>query len=211
LTRIIRFSPDPHQETQILLPWYVNGRIDDADRAVVEAHLRDCAACQAELRLERRLDGAVAELPLEVEQSWRAMREKIDDHGRGRWGAAIGDRTASWAVAAQIAAAVVGLALILPRAAISPAPASAPAYHALGAKTPAKTGDIIVVFRPDASAEALADALRRSGARLVDGPTAADAFVLQAAPDGRDATLRTLRADPAVALAQPIDPAGPSP
>ena len=50
--RIIRFSLDPHQEAQFLLPWYVNGRLDADEQAAVETHLRDCRECQEHGREE---------------------------------------------------------------------------------------------------------------------------------------------------------------
>src|ERR1700758_4863942 len=75
--RIIRFDRDRHREAQTLLPWYMTGQLDDEERAHLEAHLRDCAECQAELRLERRLAEAVTELPFEADQSWSELSRRI--------------------------------------------------------------------------------------------------------------------------------------
>lgn len=72
---------------------------------------------------------------------------------------------------------------------------------------PAPRGDVIVVFRPDAQAQDLTRALRDSGARLVDGPTAADAYVLAVAPADRAAALAKLKADDDIVMAEPIDQA----
>ena len=206
--RIIRFVPDRHEEAQKLLPWYLNGELDDDERARVEAHLRECAECQGELRLERRLADAVADLPFEADNGWAAMRQRIDEQPEprrpfsslGRALAAPG--RAGWAVAAQFAAVVAALALVLPLA----RPAQ---YQTLGAAKRAAPGDVIVIFRPEAKAEDLTRALRASGARLVDGPTAADAYVLDVPAARRAQALSQLRADEAVSLAEPIDPAHP--
>src|SRR5204863_100271 len=45
---------------QALLPWYVNGRLDAAEQAEVEAHLAGCPRCRAELALERQLQALLA-------------------------------------------------------------------------------------------------------------------------------------------------------
>jgi anti-sigma factor RsiW len=215
--RIIRFTPDRHAHARSLLPWYVTGQLDEAERARVEAHLRGCPECQAELRVERELASAVAELPFESDNGWAAMRRLIDRQERpaGRlarlrdwfaWrpqagGALALPGVAGWAIAAQLFLAAAALALAVPLS-------RAPAYHALGAVRPAPVGDVIVIFKPDASAEALTRALRDSGTRLVDGPTEADAYVLETPAGKRAAALGRLRADAAVSLAEPIDPAG---
>ena len=216
--RIIRFDPDRHRETQTLLPWYVTGQLEEEPRARLETHLRDCAECQAELRLERRLAGAVAELPFEADHRWSELSRRIAAAAEPRGPLARARRALAapgrlgWAVAAQVAAVVAGLGLVLPLArapASRPAPAAAPAaYHALGAPTPRPGGDVIVMFRPDARSAELTRALRESGARLVDGPTAADAYLLDVPLAERDAALGRLRADSTISLAEPVDPPG---
>jgi anti-sigma factor RsiW len=204
--RIIRFNPDRHQETRTLLPWFVNGQLESEERARVEAHLRDCPECQAELRLEQRLAQSVAELPFDVDQSWEELRRRIELHPeRAGWIARA--RTAlarpggfGWALAAQfvLVLAMAGF-LVLPL--MKPA-----AYHALGTTRPATGGDVIVLFQEDARAQDLTRVLRASGARLVDGPTATDAYLLDVPSGGQAAALKRLRADSAVAMAEPIDP-----
>jgi anti-sigma factor RsiW len=205
MARIIRFNPDRHQDTLTLLPWYVGGQLADEERARVEAHLAGCAECQSELRLERRLAGAVADLPFQADHGWEEMRRRIEEaprtQGRLRKFAQslAGSGRAGWMLAAQFVVAVFALGLVIPL--------SRPAqYHALSAPTPAPAGDIIVIFRPDTRAADLARVVRASGARLVDGPTAADAYVLAAPSGARAVALKRLRSEGAVTLAEPIDP-----
>ena len=79
-------------------------------------------------------------------------------------------------------------------------------YRALGSAPAAAPGNIIVIFRPTASEQELRAALTQSGARVVDGPTASDAFVLRVAPAERTAALARLKANRQVMMAEPIDP-----
>jgi len=63
----------------------------------------------------------------------------------------------------------------------------------------------VVIFRPDTTERQMREALRASNARLVDGPTQADAYVLQIPAARRELALATLRARHEIVLAQPID------
>jgi anti-sigma factor RsiW len=209
---IIHFNGDPHREIQSLLPWYATGRLDVAERAQVEAHLGGCAECQAELGWERRLRAEVAELPVDVEHGWSKLRQELGGApARRAWFVGLRARFAAppatgaawmpWALAAQlILILVLGAAL---------APIGRPAaYRALGAAATAGTGNIVVIFRPDLQERALRQALRASHARLVDGPTSADAYVLRVPPAERAAILERLRRGGQVELAEPVDAGG---
>ncbi|HEX7384990.1 MAG TPA: hypothetical protein VF291_11800, partial [Burkholderiaceae bacterium] len=70
----------------------------------------------------------------------------------------------------------------------------------------APTGDVVVMFRADATEAELRAALHAGGARIVDGPTAAGAWVLDVPPGRRAAALAALRSQPSVTLAQPLGP-----
>jgi hypothetical protein len=83
-------------------------------------------------------------------------------------------------------------------------------YQALSAPQPVAVGNIIVIFRPDAREQDLRRILTLTDARLVDGPTPADAYVLRVSPARRAAVLSRLRAQREIVVAQPIDPAPPS-
>ena len=226
---IIRLPEDRHGDVQALLPWYAKGTLESSDQALVEAHLLHCAECQADLRFERRLAVEVAEASLDVDQGWAAMQARLKprpgparssspwigaleagrralDPWRGRFGQAAAVRTGpalGWVLAVQFALLVALVAAIWPHA-----KPPVPGYHALGAAGAAARGDIIVSFRPETSEAALRGLLKATQARLVDGPTAADAYVLQAPPARRDATVLALRQRPEVVLAEPIDAGG---
>lgn len=218
--RIIPLHGDDHLEARSLLPWYVTGRLDASEQAQVEAHLGVCAECQAELGFERRLHVEIAALPIEVEESWTLLQRRLDPDppARART-AAVGGRLAAalrelgrqwrggapwlgWALAAQTALLLLVGALALPGA-------RPDRYHALGAARAAAAGNAVVIFRPDTTERNLREALEASHARLVDGPTAADAYVIHVPAAERAAALAKLRRRADMVLVEPIDSSGP--
>jgi hypothetical protein len=205
--KVIRLPNDPHRETQLLLPWYAAGRLDGEERARIEAHLRTCARCRSELAGEQRLGAEVANLPLDADLGWASMLRRIEESEasaptRGLGGLMrAGAAWAGWAAAACVSLALVGGALIHRNA-----PAT---YQTLSAPTPAAApGNAIVVFRPEASEAAIAAALSATHARIIDGPTGADAYVLRISAAERDASVAKLRTLPSVEMAEPIDGPG---
>ena len=209
---IIKLHGDRHLEIQALLPWYVIGRLDPDERGEVEAHLAECNECQAELKFDRQLDLAIASLPADVELGWAAMQQRLQARTprENGWKALVarlkardsGWRAAppwlGWAIAAQLALVLLAGVLFLEFG----APAR---YQTLGAKPTGDAGNLVVIFRPDASEKAIRDTLRANGARLVDGPTAADAYVLSVPGDVRTQALSRLRGSASVVLAEPVD------
>jgi anti-sigma factor RsiW len=209
MARIIPFRGDRHRDVQLLLPWYASGRLEAHDLARVEAHLSNCPQCQAELRSERRLRDEVAALPFEAEAGWSQLRARIDAEGTRRNPAAAlrrwiarARRTPPWVGWALAAQAVV----VIAAGALVPTFLPAERYYALGAAEAAPSANIIVVFQPETPERELRAALNAAGVRLVDGPTAADAYLLHAPPAARDAALATLRKRSVVAMAEPVDP-----
>ena len=137
--QIIRFQGDQHREVQSLLPWYLNGRLDEPDRARVEMHLSACTECQAEAKAEHRLAEEITRLPAvepmhDVERGWARMRRQVELGAprRMRGWAAPGwlsgglaevsrqwrgsAPSLKWVVAAQFGLLVLASALLLPSA-----------------------------------------------------------------------------------------------
>lgn len=205
----------PHDEAEALLPWYVTGRLDAEEQALVEAHLAGCAALRAALAGERALARLVKvdEPAGSADAGWAALAARIAAptppvaarRATGRpWQrvarAATRPRVLAWVVAAQFAlVSVLTGALVAER--------RPGAYRALGDATGARFGNALVMFEPQVSEARFRQALQASRARLVDGPTSANAYVL-ALPDGEvGAGLTRLRAAPGVTMAEPIDQA----
>jgi hypothetical protein len=205
--RIIPLHGDLHEDVNALLPWYVTGRLDADDCVRVEAHISGCAQCQADLAAERRLQAVVAETPEplgDVEAAWRRFELLPSEPGTKRtvmqqWRQS--PNWMRWAVAAQLVLLVLGGGAWVLR----PAPAAAPAYHTLSAAPEPAAANLVVVFRPDTPESDLRRVLRDNHARLVGGPTAADAYLLHVTPADRPAALTRLRGNHAVVLAEPVD------
>ncbi|GIU97787.1 MAG: hypothetical protein KatS3mg013_1590 [Actinomycetota bacterium] len=91
-----------------LLAAAADGSLRDPERAELEAHLAGCARCREELDLARRARAALRNLPTPDVPAELGSRVRAEAHARpgwGRWPAAV----------AGIAAAVLALAIALPR------------------------------------------------------------------------------------------------
>jgi len=213
MDRVIRLHRDPHRETEMLLPWYVTGQIDPADRELVESHLAECAGCRTELELERRLGSEVADLPWEAMSGWTEFRAGLEPSlrqprlSRQRWFATwrriAPSANVGWLIAAQAVFLVIAVPLLLPRD-------TPPAYHVLGTAPTRTPGNVIVILRPKTAESRMRQILIDEQARLVDGPTAAGAYVLHIPPAQRAPALARLRHRPDIVLAEPIDASPPS-
>jgi anti-sigma factor RsiW len=206
--RILPFTGDPHRETRDLIPWLISGRLQPDEQARVEAHLETCEDCARELAAERKLAGAVAELPIATGVSWAAMRDRLDAAARVT---EIRPPRPAWRrfTLKQIGTFAAAQAALLAAAVSITVRTSAPVapYHALGAAPAAMPGNLIVVFRPDVHESDMRRLLKDNDARLVDGPTAANAYVLHVPDAERGAALARLHGDAAVVLAEPLDTA----
>ena len=209
--RIIRLRGDDHHEAQMHLPWYATGQLDPLEHARIDAHVKVCAECQADLKFDRWLGVEVAELPMGVEHGWANLQARLAGSARKprtvrepigrRLRAPRGEVWAGWAMAAQFALIVLlAAALVLPHL-------HAPRYRVLGATGTPGAGNIVMMFRPQTSEAAFRRVLSDGGARLVDGPTPAGAYVLQVPDATRTTQLARFRKAPEVQLAEPIDPA----
>jgi hypothetical protein len=207
--RISSSGSEAHQVVQELLPWFCTNTLSPEETALVQEHLRACTPCQADLAWQRSLqtadlhprevldvDQAFLRLKARLGPSQSGSRARLLMRLRGMLGP--GASWIGWALAAQ-AGMIVVLALVL----VEPASVLR-LYHGLGAPAKAR-GNIVVVFRPDTTERELRQILRESGARIIDGPTAVDAFLLSVEAGGQEKAIRTLRRQHAVTLAEPLN------
>lgn len=220
--QIIPLHSDEHREAQLLLPWYATDRLDPEDRRRFELHLAGCAECQAEVAAEGALRRAVVELPAAVEPGWERLRAGLPPRARrpNRLIAAIkafwtpaaaqvwGWRLDAGALRGVVAAQFVILATLTTVVVVG---LQQPArYQAMGAAPAAQApaGNLVLMFRPETTEGELRAILGAYGLRLVEGPNAAGAWVVRAAPAERANVLAKLRLRREIVLAEPVDAAG---
>jgi hypothetical protein len=205
---------DVHEQVQLLLPWHETGRLEPADEAFVRDHLAECPQCRAELAAERDLQSRVTSAQIDIERDWSRLAARIEAAERRSAPPPIrlADKTAlSWrrppralwagaAIAAQLTLIVLlGFQLLFR--------GEAQEYRALAAAPP-EAARMMISFRPDAAEAAMREALRTAGARIVDGPTATGAYVVQTPWPDRARALEALRARPEILVAESLDPGG---
>lgn len=219
MSNVIKLHDDPHAQTQALLPWYVNGTLDAAEAAMVEAHLVECAECRNELRIEQATGRQIGGLSMDVEQGWMAMRERLAAAETAptppaeTTPALEGPRvipflrrrvTLGWAIVGQAAAAAL---VLVASGSLRQTPEVAE-YQALGTAGAAPVGNMVVLFRPETAERDVRALLEGAQARVVEGPLTTGAWVLRVDDARRDAAVAQLRASPRIALAEPLDGEG---
>ena len=209
--RVLPFDPPAHKVADVLLPWFVNGTLDEEELAFVRQHVSECARCQREVEWLRGLRAACAdgEAVPGASSVFRKLGRQLDEprmaSGERSWPRRLWSRTppwSRWAMAAELALIVALGAALLP-ATDGPA-----LYRTLGARnaTTPITGNLVVVFDPTTTEYDLRRILREAGARIVDAPTQANAYVLKVAVERRESAERALRAEPAVVLVERLGP-----
>jgi hypothetical protein len=204
-----------HREVRDLLPWFVSGALGEAENRLVDAHLQTCAACRGELEWEAQLREAnnVALPSRDVDRAFAALQARLPARARpapswrvrlSAWREALLPRPwLGWALAAQTAIAVVlAVALVSARVQIADATHT---YRALSRPATAEPARLVVAFAPQTEVAELRRVLLANGARIVDGPTAADAYILAVPPERLDAAVQQLRAEKSVLLVQSLE------
>jgi anti-sigma factor RsiW len=207
--RVLPIDPAAHKVADVLLPWFVNGTLDKDELAFVQQHLRECVVCQREVQWLRELRAACVdgEAGPGASEVFRNLRRQLDEPRAGRGKVASLSKLwrrappwSRWAMAAQLAAIVALGAVLLPSTdGLAP-------YRTLGARSAAApTGSLVVVFNPTTPESELRRMLRKAGARVADGPTQTNAYVLKVAAEQQVEAVQALRAEPAVVLVEQLD------
>lgn len=230
--RIFRMDIPAHQAVQELLPWYASEQLAPDETQRVREHLQTCARCRQDLEWERDMraeaaapdavpDGVDMEAALARLMPTLGAQEHVapiaamaaaattaaaapiaaEPTQRVSWWRAAAANQPSWlrwTVAAQWVL-IIGLGALLLRPDTDPAP-----YRVLGAAV-SSGANLVVIFRPNTSERELRHILQAQGARVVDGPTVTDAYLLHVPPASRERALAALHAEPAVQLAEALD------
>ena len=214
-----------HEESWLLLPWLANGRLPLAERAALEEHLRECAACSQELAQQRLLCQVLTE-PERVTYapgpSLRKLMERIVGHTPhtparsqerpvSRRNAPSAALAAAWrppglAWAASFVLAI-GLAAFWWQ----------PRYTTRTELTRATPGVLHIAFDRSLPIGEMEEMLHSAGARVVEGPGTTGVFGIAPAAatpaiaESGDVSLQLralaarLRADPRVRWVEPLN------
>lgn len=174
-----------HEEVWDLLPWYVNGTLDEGEIHRVEGHLEGCGICRP---------GSAWDRP----RRWLAALRAAPGPLR-------------WALAAQLAAIVI-LGGLLASAGGVPDPAGAEAPSAVAGEfrtlsdvpIPAVAGTRLlrVVFADQAREREIRGALIAVGGRIVDGPSPTGVYTVAVDEAGGGAAGESLRSFSQVIFAE---------
>ncbi len=214
---IVNLGSPMHQNVQDLLPWFVMGSLDDDDRTVVDEHLLACAACRRDTEWHRQVRAAHATLApaRDADRAFAALQARLPASMAGSpavgWLSALRawwqaqQPWARYALALQ-PVLILGLAGALLMGPGKSVPEEPGLFHALGQPTAALTAArLVVVFAPQTTQVEMRRVLLASGARIVDGPTAADAYILAVAPERAEQAAQQLRSEHSVLLIQALD------
>lgn len=215
-----------HMETRDLIPWWVNGRLADAEARQVESHLARCAECRADVEVEQRLRAAVrhkSAVAYAPQVSLQKLLSHIEDVERemptrpapGAPGTPPATAVASgtrWKVAAGVLLGL-GLGLLASSGWQSTRAGGPAAYRTATSAQPAtaRAAQVRVVFSSTTSVEELTRIVAGNGLTIVDGPSASGVYDLALAAGSRDSAavaVVRLRADPRVRFAEPVLSAG---
>lgn len=198
-----------HEKIEMLLPWFVNGQLDDEETAQVNAHLLACPECQLLLGHEYKLKSEIASMPAAVPQfaapaviesrrppfvahAWQSTRQAVST-----WTA----KPMRVAVFATAQAAMLLIAFQLGQPAAEPGSV----YRTLSSGDAASAANALVMFNPDTRESDFRAILTGANATIVGGPTESNAYYLHIEPTVRDTRLESMRGNTHIVLAQPID------
>lgn len=176
-------EPLERSEIELLLPWYVTGRLDAADTARVEAFLAAHPDMQRQLALVREEQAGSASANEALGQPSqglidRAMASLSREVGTPLWLRATWDKVAAFFAAPtpaglRWAAAAAGLLLLAQTAVIGALISDrfSNIYETAGSKlTPAAGPTLLVGFADGATASAITALLAEFDAQVIEGP-----------------------------------------
>jgi hypothetical protein len=201
-----------HNVVDAMLPWYVNGTLDAEEHEYVRLHLEQCAPCRQEVSWLRELHLAceAAGSVSGPSDPLRKFRQHLATRpAPRRWLTLLSDawrRSTAW-TRWSIAALLAAVAITFAGSALHENGDSA-LYRTLGASTsPARAGgSVVIVFEPSTTEAELRRILREAGARVVDGPTSTNAYVLDIPSAQRTDAMQALRKERAVVLVESLGP-----
>ena len=186
-----------HTRAERLLPWFVNGTLDESELDFVNGHLIHCADCRhavvLEMELARRISAPTATLTPDFE----SLRSRLGGARRRRL------RVHGWLTGATAAAAALLVGTVL-----YTVPLREAEYQGLTSAPAIDSGPLVqIVFAPLTSERELRTLLLEGGSQVVDGPSPRGVYRISL-PAGADAVAYASRlaAHPAVRFAEAESP-----
>lgn len=74
-----------HDEIFALIPWYINGSLDDNEARLTEAHSKMCLVCRAEIAAQKQIAERIADVDieaLEIKAGFDNLRHRITTDGQ---------------------------------------------------------------------------------------------------------------------------------
>jgi hypothetical protein len=211
--RILAMDKTIHEQVQTLLPWFVIDKLTGEELELVNRHLNVCAECQSDFtwqcklqatppddEVELNVDSAYAKLlprlmPAQAKVQRQSLWKKMGKLWQGNSG---------WM---QLALAVQFSVIVSLTVLLASPEGNVAAYRVLGSNINT-IGNMVVVFSPTTSEQELRRIFHNAGARIVDGPTVTDAYLLNVPDEKLDGSLRDLRANRVVVLAESLRSGG---
>jgi hypothetical protein len=198
-----------------LIPWYVNGSIDESERRRIDSHLSECALCRDDLAQERRIyQGMTAETNIAYmpAASLKRLQARLDGASGGDTQQAPGAaqhhaHRVPWpaVMAASVAVIAVSLSLLAADRWLQYRGHGAPAsYYTVTTPAPRPSGEVIrAVFAPAITLVELQALLDEAQLRIIAGPSEAGVYSLATNSQRPVGTaLALLRAHPQVRFAE---------
>lgn len=204
--RVLQFESGVHKVVDALLPWYVNGTLTPEELDFVQKHLDGCGQCKQEAEWLRELQEAcvTAESAPGGSAALSNLRRQLEARRPRRPDRALtrGGSWTRWGLAACLVVLAAFSVSVMRDSIVAP-------YRTLASPSSvAVKGSLIVVFDPATTEAELRRILRETGARLVDGPTQQNAYVLDVPSAQLDAATRALRSERSVILVERLSQEG---
>lgn len=212
-----------HRDALELLPWYVNGTLEESELEGLALHLDGCDRCRAELAQQRSLAHALRaseEMAFSAERAFEQLRNRLNEDTERerlkREGSPYGllDRLregfrglavpARWAMAAQLAV-IVALGAALVREERVPDQGQPAEFQTLTRPPALAAGEaprLRVVFDATASEGDIRALLVQSGSRVVNGPSPFGVYTIEVADESGGDVLDALRSSSLVTFAE---------
>ncbi len=188
-------TPTEREEIEMLLPWFITGKLDAADKTRVETALTRDPALRRQLDLVREEQGVTiaaneaigAPRTLSVESGMQAVAARTS-LGARQQAAGLMDRLREFFTLpspriVQFATAAA-VAIVLVQAVAIGSLLSQREDYQTASGSAARGATVIVKFVDDASAQTIASTLHRLNMSIVDGPKPGGTFVVRLGPEG---------------------------